>query len=750
MRDTPPRDARRVRSTTFLPKGERAHPSLLPRQETPPPNVFPSPSSFRTSLVHLSPQIQHTNTRISQTEPGTQQRLRPVSPAPRLSAETPPRTASMAVSVVDPPGTHQPPPDPPGNESQHHALEDSLLQHFMDSDQSCASTPEPCTCHKRPLGSCPTIKNQYVTTMVYLRSLPGLPANMDGARIPLPRPSFPIERWKIALKGYFDAGEILSAMQFGWDFSFLEPPTPKDAPKNLASASIKPGDIDIYIDAELRHASLIGPFKPGELPLRVFHSPLGSVDKDPVRRTITDCSQCGDGINAFISAHEHRSKKWKLFLPTTKTIVGLIKRCRERYPGLQVQMFKLDFSRWYRWFQLDPGQACFFAVKWNHLTYIDAAMSFGNRAASLCAQRVMWSIVWLFRTRVDPQPGIQNSGILCSCPDHCEHGDICACGYVDDTITVAPEPYAQHQYQAFIDLCSKLGLRLSTSPGHLSPPSSQCVALGLLYNLDDNTVSLPPKKLEALLALLDEWLARKFATDRQFASLCGKLLNAANVIQSGRLLTCRILRCKRLAAQLDRAVLIDSACRADLIWWKDALRLRNGVNFLEHDTDLTLAMDASSNGWMGGLPGLAGFNFKTGEYFHGPPPPRFIHLDIANLEALCHVLATKLWASEWKKLRILGQTDNTICFWLFQNGRSDDDFRLHVARYVAFAQVEHEFVWEPEWISTQVNTIPDALSRWGDPKYHNVFTTECDRLGITPVRRHLLPEHFDFGYHPDS
>ena len=123
-----------------------------------------------------------------------------------------------------------------------------------------------------------------------------------------------------------------------------------------------PQDVDAYIKSELEHAAILGPFREGQLPFKVFRSPLGTAPKIPVRRTITDCSQISDGINSFISAHDHRGKTWKISLPTTHTIVELIKENRSLFPGQQLQMFKVDFSRWYRWFQVDPSQSIFFAI----------------------------------------------------------------------------------------------------------------------------------------------------------------------------------------------------------------------------------------------------------------------------------------------------------------------------------------------------------------------------------------------------
>ena len=575
------------------------------------------------------------------------------------------------------------------------AFDEFLLQHFLSSD-NLAPPPAPCTCHGLPLGSCPKNINDYINVITKLRDIPGQPANMDSLRIPLAHPSFPVEVWQFALQSYFDAPEIIAFLIFGWDFSFLASPTPKDASRNLASAMQAPKDVDVYVKTELEHGALLGPLNVNELPFKIFHSPLGTVPKIPVRRTITDCSQIGEGINKYISAHDHRGQTWKVFLPTTATIVHLIKENRRRYPGKQLTMFKCDYSRWYRWFRIDPGQAIFFAVHWDGSSYLDTCLSFGNRAAALCAQRVMWSVLWLFRTKIDPQPGVRNSGINCACKSHCDCGDIYCAGYIDDTLAVAPEDIATHQYNSFVALCGKLGLQLSKSPGHMSPPATKCVALGLLYDLEANTVSLPADKVSSMLLMLDEFITATYATDRQLASLVGRLLYAANCIRSGRLLSNRVLATKRLAASINRPVLIDEACKADLRWWKAAISLRNGVSFLEHDTDITVAMDASGHGWEGGLPGLAGFNFALQEYWCGPPPPHLLHLDICDLETVCHVVSCHIWGSSWKRKRILGQTDNQISYYLFTNGRARDEVRLKMARFVASEQVKHEFIWVPQ------------------------------------------------------
>ena len=154
---------------------------------------------------------------------------------------------------------------------------------------------------------------------------------MDGLREPLLYPSFPVNTWKQALSGYFDADEINNGFEFGWDVSFTEQPRPKDAKWNLQGASLYEKDVQHYIDAELQFGSLVGPFEQSELQFKVYCSPINTVKKkrSDNRRTVVDCTQLDLGINSFIDAHLHRGMYWKLSLPTSQTIIRLIQETRK-------------------------------------------------------------------------------------------------------------------------------------------------------------------------------------------------------------------------------------------------------------------------------------------------------------------------------------------------------------------------------------------------------------------------------------
>ena len=595
-------------------------------------------------------------------------------------------------------------------------------------------------------GSCPTIKTEFVDRISLGLDKTGLTPNMDGLRIPLANPSFPVETWEWALRDYFDRVEIANALRFGWDVSFISKPMPKDAKWNLQGASLYEKDVQTYVDQELSFGSLVGPFDDADLPFQTFCSPLNTVRKkgSEVRRTVVDCTQLNLGVNSFIDAHWHRGKHWKLSLPTSQTIIDLIQKARQRYPGQKILLFKLDFSRWYRWFLLDPVHSIFFAIRWRGKVFLDAALSFGNRAAALAAQRFIWAIVWMFRTRVPPFPGTFNTGISCSCDDHCDCGENFSAGYIDDFIGVSPESLAFLQFQSAIDLANMLGCRLSTTPGHISPPNTECECLGILYNTEKNTMSLPRDKVSDVSSILQDWVTRERATEHELSVLAGKLLYCANVIFAGRLFLNRCLAVKRFAATKNKPIYLTEDFREDIRWWQKAILVRNGISFLVPVSTIHISLDASSNGWHQEKPGIGGFNHHTNQFFSTQTAQKCEDWCIANQELVAHVIAIHLWAADWNCSQVTIHTDNQACWFLLNKGRSRDDLRLRMSRWIATQQIQKNFRITSVWIPTKENNVADALSRPTDPGQTQKLQEFYKTLPESPTQCLVRPEFFDF------
>ena len=573
----------------------------------------------------------------------------------------------------------------------------------MGHDDTHVSSPEPCQCCGLPRGSCPF----YIQSMVelaYQLGVSGVP-NRDGLRIPYSHSTLDVAAWQMAIKGYFDEVDVIESLRFGWDLSLVGVPTPKDAVRNHPSAINNFNDTQLYIDTELAHGCLVGPIL--SAPFKVFCSPLGSVPKtgSSSRRTITDCSNRGKGINAFIPKQMYRGSPYKIKLPGIDDLIGCISKTRAAFPGQRIVGFKMDLSRYYRNLFVDLGQACYLGVRWDNKVYMDIAFGFGNRAAMGPAQKMSEALAWYFRTKVPPDGFSPNSGLSCVCLQKCSCGDNYLVPYVDDLGGIALEKNADYLWNTLLDTINSLGLSPSATPGHLCPPSSSFVFLGVLFDLDKNTISIPPEKLQKISLLVLSWMDKTEASLKELQQLLGSLLNVSRVIRSGRLFVARMLDSLRRAYHI-RVVPLDASFRSDLLWWAQALESWNGVSYLEfHQFSNCIALDASTDGWWSGSPGVGGFNFVSNQFFKTGVPTECQGWHIADLELLGHLICIHLWGSSFRGYQIYGLTDSEPCEWFLRNGRSRIDVRLRMGRTICFLEHEWGFQWIPGGIRSAENVL---------------------------------------------
>ena len=571
---------------------------------------------------------------------------------------------------------------------------------------------------------------------------------MDGARLPLPSPTISPEAWERELGSYFDKDNLVQAFRYGWDLSLLPDPDPRDASSNHPSAMDWASQVDDYILAELQHGCLVGPL-PESLPFPTYSSPLGTVPKpgSSKRRTITDCSQKSSrglrGINAWIPSDSHRGVPWKIHLPGTTDIVHAIARLRKKHPGKRILMFKYDFSRYYRFFLVCPGQSPFLAVEWRGRKYMDRAFSFGNKGAQHGAQRTSNGVAWTYRTQIDPPTGPPNSGRSCVCPHDCTCGDNECLAYVDDCIGLVPEDMAQYLFLEFVALVSRLSLAPSQTPGHICEPSLVCVALGVEYDLLHNMVSLPPDKLLDITTLVHVWLNKDWASRQELASLTGKLLHCCQVVPPGRLHLGRMLETKRRADHLDAAVQLDQEFKLDLKWWASNMAGWNGRSILEFTHGGDVAIDASEHGWFNSKPGIGGYCFANNEFFATGVPDHMQDWPICDLELMAVLLAGHVWGPTWSGKQVSGLTDNEATRYFLNTGKSRIPSRLQMGRVFTSMQFRWNFRWHSARISTDQNKMADYLSRAGNPWYVSEFWRLCRNHSVSPREVSITPVMFN-------
>ena len=158
------------------------------------------------------------------------------------------------------------------------------------------------------------------------------------------------------------------------------------------------------------------------------------------------------------------------------------------------------------------------------------------------------------------------------------------------------------------------------------------------------------------------------------------------------------------------------------------------MSFLVPASEIHVSLDASSNGWLHGKPGLGGYNHALHHYFSCTVPEKYSSWCIADLELVAHVIAFHLWASKWERQQVTVHTDNQACFWLLTKGRSQEDLRLQMSRWLCMEQVDKNFRMSSAWTPTAENTLADSLSRWGDPKQAEQFENYARTMPDVPCQ----------------
>ena len=453
-------------------------------------------------------------------------------------------------------------------------------------------------------------------------------------------------------------------MEFGWPIGYMSPAVPQSILQNHASSLAFPAHVDHFIDTELKHDALIGPFPQTHPPFTdVVTSPLMSRPKknSEHRRIIMDFSfPIWHAVNSGIPKDTYLGLPYKLHYPTIDDYVHMI---LNHGPGCF--LYKMDLARAFRMLPADPLDYPLLGLYWNDHLYIDTAIGFGLRMGSMTCQRVTNAIGHIMGT-------FYGATTL---------------QYVNDCIGVeADESTASAAYANLCNLVAELGLQ--EAPDKLCPPSSRMEFIG---------VTLTPSLV----------LSASLATKHQLQSLLRKLHHVAKCVKPARLFVSRMLDTLCSAPNRGRFT-VDDNIQRDLQWFGNFLPSYNGRNLMEYagidTTDLGLEVDAC-------LTGVRGV-FEH-EFYHAS-----IHSDIPLCQ--CHIthlefrnilIAVKVWKHRFTGHHVRVNCDNMDSVYILNTGRSRDKFLLKCAREIWLLAARHDFNISAVHVSSQANAHADALSR---------------------------------------
>ena len=339
----------------------------------------------------------------------------------------------------------------------------------------------------------------------YIRQT-GVP-NIYGARIPLP------SNWNLpllySLAQSTSYREVAQFLTFGWPLNHDGRPVSVTM-SNHASAVKFPQQIDRYISKEVRYKSLLGPFIASPWQHNMAISPMSTRPKkgSENRRILMDMSwpQNGESVNDGIATDTYLHQPIQLTYPMVDM---LCKRANK--VGKTAKGWKKDMDRAFKQIYISPECWPLQGIFWNNTVFYDKTAIMGCCSALYVCQRTT-NFIRHVMTNLHY--------------------------YVDDFMGIEIPERAWQAYNALGNLLRDMGV--SEAKQKSVPPCTIIEFLGVLYNLQNQTISVTPERMQELLLELQRLEDNMYTTLKNLEKLLGKLQFVSNCVRRGRILVTRL------------------------------------------------------------------------------------------------------------------------------------------------------------------------------------------------------------------
>jgi hypothetical protein len=242
--------------------------------------------------------------------------------------------------------------------------------------------------------------------------------------------------------------------------------------------------------------------------------------------------------------------------------------------------------------------------------------------------------------------------------------------------------------------------------------------LGLLFDTIAETVAIPARKVEPLVAFIVVMSKRQRATRTDLSSLAGSLTWVVTVCPAGAAFTASLY--ELLSATRGHAGgLIDlpAEVREDLAWWVRLLLDKAWTpiqRFIRGQVaDVVLSTDSSS---------FAYGAWYDGRWIQGVFDEKMRALHINVKEAYIVTKAALAWGHLWKNQYVCFLIDNKPISFAFAKGRAREALTMVLVKSLYKHAVICNFDLTAQHLSGYLNEIPDALSRNQWPRFWKLAT----------------------------
>ena len=216
----------------------------------------------------------------------------------------------------------------------------------------CPGTQTTCTTHPlcRPRVSKEFTDKYPQEAQIYNAVRDKGASNFRGARMPLSH-KLNISEWRRQAFKFNDA-QLPDFLEFGFPTGFVSNDIPALGLDNHSSAVRNPLQIKNYLDTELSHCTVMGPFTQAPFQDWFRTNPMltrSKRDSDKLRVILDLSFPLGHSVNAGIPSCQLDGSDFKLRLPTIHQLAAKIVAL-----GRGCHLYKVDLSRAYRQLRSDP------------------------------------------------------------------------------------------------------------------------------------------------------------------------------------------------------------------------------------------------------------------------------------------------------------------------------------------------------------------------------------------------------------
>ena len=462
--------------------------------------------------------------------------------------------------------------------------------------------------------------------------------------------------------------------------------------------------LSIRIREEGAAGRLLGPLPP----LLASDYPIGLIPKShqPGKwRLIVDLSSPrGFSVNDAISV-EYCHMQYTSVLEASALI---------RQLGRGAKLAKIDLHPAYRMVPVHADDHHLLSIQWQNEIFVDTALPFGLQSAPKISSAIADALAWTLHTR----------------------GVVWQLHYLDDFLFMGmpTDNSCGKAQEVALDTCSELGVPVATHK-----MASQLTFLGIQFDTETMSLSLPVGKLTRILGLFLSWWSKRTASKRELQSLIGHLNHSAMVVLPGRTFLRRMIDLVKVAKHPNHHVRLTAGFKSDLQWWASFLLRWNGRSIMPPEAPSHVVTSDASGSWG------CGEVTDSGQWFQVQWPESWAEIAIAAKEMVPVVISAAIWGVQWAKCRVLVRSDNMAVVHCLTTGTARNPLLMHLLRCLHFVTASHQIDIVSRHVPGVLHTAADALSR----NYMRLFfnatpqaQSEATRIPVTLLDM-LLYQHLD-------